>query len=282
LDNSLDLGAYGVSKCDQSEEGHVLLKGGNLSWAVDVTLHIVEDLVELANAHILIRKGHGAEGLGRHLNGHNLVEDGLLVLWVQGHLLGLLLESGGVCATLVVGRAVLQYNLWSSFNIDTDGVGEEGMFNGDNRSFQFAVEGDLSENAALFLSHNFVDGNFGILEPLDEGDLGTIANWLVERVVGHLDVCLRVVDDALNDLVDDRVVKLALHQCVIARVQNEDVLSVEVNDFHFFSRHRTGLAKAEISNEANLLNGVGIANQNVIVLVHVEDAMGERKLHCHG
>ena len=156
------------------------------------------------------------------------------------------------------------------------------MFNGNNRSLQFAVKGDLSENAALFLSHNFVDGNFGILEPLDEGDLGTIANWLVERVVGHLDVCLRVVDDALNDLVDDRVVKLALHQCVIARVQNEDVLSVEVNDFHFFSRHRTGLAKAEISNEANLLNGVGIANQNVIVLVHVEDAMGERKLHCHG
>ena len=281
LDDGLDGGADWVFEGDQGEEGLVSLKRGNFVSAIDVTLHLVHNMLELADAHILVRESHGAESYGGHLFVHDLSEDRVLVLLVQGHFLRALLETGGVVAALVVARAVLQHNLWSSFDIDADGVGEEWVLDGNDRSLQFAVEWDLGEDAALFLSHYVVDGDLSVLEPLDEGDLSAVSNRDVEGIVSHLDVSLRVVHNALNDLVDDCIVELAIHQCVLARVKHEDILGVEVNDFHLLSGHGAGLAEAEISDESNLLDGVDIADEDVVVLVHEENAVRQTQHNCH-
>ena len=212
---------------------------------------------------------------------HNSLKNRLLVLRVKRHLFSFLLDSGRVCTALVVARTVLQHNLWSSLDINTNSVAEVGMLDGNYRSFHFAIEGDLGEDTSLLLSHNFVHWNLSILQPLDEGNFRAVADREVEGVVGHFDVSLRIIDDALNDFLDDRVVELALHKCVLARVEHEDILSVEVNDFHLFGGHGSGLAEAEIGDETHLLDAVNVAYKQVVVLVHEEDAVGEGKHDSH-
>ena len=85
-----------------------------------------------------------------------------------------------------------------------------GVVHGDDGAFEFAVEGDLGVDASLLFHHVLVNGDLGVLQPLDQADLGAVADRLVEAVLGHLDVCLRVEDDRLDDLFDDLVVKFTV------------------------------------------------------------------------
>ena len=69
------------------------------------------------------------------------------------------------------------------------------MVHGDDGAFEFAVEGDLGVDASLLLHHVLVNWDLSVLQPLDQADLGAIADRLVEAILGHLNVRLRVEDD---------------------------------------------------------------------------------------
>ena len=82
---------------------------------------------------------------------------------------------------------------------------------------------------------------------------------------------LRVEDDGFDDLVDDLVVQLAVEESVLSGVLHEDVLGVEVDDFHLFCGHSASLAEAKIRDETDLFNRVDVTHQDIIELVHEED-----------
>ena len=93
---------------------------------------------------------------------------------------------------------------------------------------------------------------------------------------------LRVEDDALAELLDDSSVEVAVQESVFARVEHEDVLSVEVNNFHLFGGHGSSLAEAEIGDGTDLLNRVKVADEHIIMRLHLEDTVGEGDGNGHG
>jgi len=64
--------------------------------------------------------------------------------------------------------AVGDNDLGGALDVDSNGVLEVWVLDSSDRSLQLGVEGDLGQNPAFFACHDFVDGNFSILEPLDE------------------------------------------------------------------------------------------------------------------
>ena len=93
-------------------------------------------------------------------------------------------------------------------------------------------------------------------------------------------MCSRVVNDAFLDLFDDVLVELAIEEGVLSRVLHRKFLSVEAIDFHLFSGHSSSLTHANIREEASLFDGIKIAHKYVIMLTHLENAMGKRNLSC--
>ena len=140
----------------------------------------------------------------------------------------------------------------------------------------------MGENSVLFLGHDLVDGNFSALEPLNKGDLGTVAHGHVEGVLGHFNVSLGVVDNRLNDLFDGVLVKLAVLKGVLAAVQLEFVLGEEADTAHILSSHRAGLAEADVSDETSLFDSVEVTDKHIIVLAHKEDGVSEGDSDGHG
>lgn len=126
-----------------------------------------------------------------------------------------------------------------------------------------------------------MDGDFGVLEPLDEGDLCAIADGDIERILSHLNVGLRVVDDAFLDLLNDVVIKLAVHESVLARVLNRKFLSVKAVDFHLLSCHGSCLTDTHVRKETCLFDGAEVADEDIVVFAHLEDTVGERDLYGH-
>ena len=93
---------------------------------------------------------------------------------------------------------------------------------------------------------------------------------------------LRVEDDALAELLDDGSIEVAVQESVFARVEHEDVLSVEVNNFHLFGGHGSSLAEAEIGDGTDLLNRVKVADEHIIMRLHLENTVGEGDGNGHG
>ena len=149
------------------------------------------------------------------------------------------------------------------------------MLDSSDGPLQLGVEGDFCQNFAFFGCKDFMYGDISILEPLDEGDFGTIANRDVEGVFSHLNVGLRVVDDALFDLFNDFLVKLAIHESVEARVLDIEFLCVEAVDFHILRGHRASLTHADVRKNSCILNRARVTHKHVIVLAHLEDTVSE-------
>ena len=144
-----------------------------------------------------------------------------LVLLAEGNLLGPLVTNTFLCVGVraaVVVLAVRDNDLRGTLNVDSDSVLQLWMSNSSDASLQVGVEGDFDQNSIFLLGHGLMHSDIGVLEPLDEGDLGAVADRDVERVFGHLDVGLRVEDNALLDLVNDVLIELAVHEGVLARV----------------------------------------------------------------
>ena len=121
-----------------------------------------------------------------------------------------------------------------------------------------------------------------ILHPLDKRDFGALALRNVEGVVIHLNVGRRVPDDALNDLLLDLLVQLAVLESVRARVQHLVVLSEEAVDGHLFGGHGASLAEDKVSDLANSLDAVDVTDKEVIIIAHLQDAVGKRDSDGHG
>lgn len=206
------------------------------------------------------------------------------VLLVDGHLLsglvGGAVRSHGIL-TLEVVLAVADDDLGGSLDEDSDNIMHVGKLDSGDRSLQLGAEGDFGEDAALLACHNFVHGDLSILKPSDERDFGAIALGNIEGVLVHLNVGCRVVDDAFLDFVDDVLVELAVHEGVLARVLHGQFLSVEAVDLHLFSGHGSSLAHADIREKTSLLDGIEIAHKHVVMLAHLEDAVGKRNLDRH-
>jgi len=212
-------------------------------------------------------------------------KDFLLRIFAERLLIGPLLRA---CRGKEMWRAhvkvptVRDHNLWSSFHVNANGVGEVFELDGDNRSFEAGVEGNVSDDAAFLSCHDFVNWDLSILKPLDERDFSAVTNGDIEGVLSHLDVALRVEDDTLTELLDDGPIKVAVQERVFARVKHKDILSVEVDNFHLLSGHGSGLAKAEISDGTDLLNRGEVTDEHVVVLFHLKDTVGEGDSNGHG
>ena len=150
--------------------------------------------------------------------------------------------------------AFFDHYFWSSFHIDTNGVIHFWVVHSDVRSLEVAVEGDMGKHSAFLHGHLFVHCNLSLLKPSDERNFSALANRLVERVLGHFNVSLGIPNDALNNSLDHSGVEIAVEESIQTAVLHIDALSVEVYDFHLFGGHGAGLAKAKISDEADLLN----------------------------
>ena len=122
-----------------------------------------------------------------------MFKDLVLCFITHGYLLSLLIlfTFCSHCIFLIVSvLAGTNYNLWCALHIDTDGVLKLWMLNRNNGSLQLGVKGNLSENIALFGGHHFMDWDFCLLEPLEQGNFSAVAYWEIERILGHLDVGL--------------------------------------------------------------------------------------------
>ena len=220
-----------------------------------------------------------------HLGLDVLADNGLTGLLVKGHFLGNLegvaiLGDTGLWAD-VVAVAALQNHFRGSFHVHADGVIKAGVLDCDDGSLQLGVEGHLGEDSAVLAGHNFMHCDFSVLEPLDKGNFGAVADRDVKRVLGHLNVSLRVVNNALGDLVDDGLVKVAVEEGILLGDLDKDILSVEVDNFHLLGGHGAGLAKAKLGDLAALLNCSDIADKDVVVLAHEKDGVGEGHLDGH-
>ena len=150
--------------------------------------------------------------------------------------------------------AFFDHYFWSSFHIDTNGVIHFWVVHSDDRSLEVAVKGDVGEHSAILHGHLVVYCNLSLLKPSDERDFGALANRLIERVLGHFNVSLRIPNNAFNNSLDHSGVEIAIEESIQAAVLHIDALGVEVYDFHLFSGHGAGFAKAKISDETDLLN----------------------------
>jgi len=279
-----------VLQGNHSEEGLVLLKVANLFFSIDVTVHSVHDALKFAHAHIAVGEGKSAERVDGHPGLLVVGKDLLLLHVVEGHLVGNLVNLPRAISVLMLGlmralvliAAVVDDDLWGTLDVDADSILDFGVAHSDDRSLELGVEGDLGEDTALLALHNLVHWDFSSLEPLDKGDLSSVADRDVEGVLGHFDVGLRVVADALNDLLLDHGVQVAVLESVLSRVKNKDILGVEVNNLHLLSRHSASLAKAELLNKANLLDRLKVSDEDVVVVLHEENRVGEGDGHGHG
>ena len=127
-----------------------------------------------------------------------------------------------------------------------------------------------------------MDWLLSILHPLDKRDFSALTLRNIEGVVIHLNVGRRVPDDALNDLLLDLLVQLAVLESVRARVQHFVVLSEEAVDGHLLRGHGASLAENEVSDLANSLDAVDVTDQEIIILAHLQDAVGKRDSDGHG
>ena len=178
--------------------------------------------------------------------------------------------------------AVGDNNLRGSLNVDSNSIGEVRVLNSGNGSLKFRVEGYFSQNSAFLARHNFVHGDLSALKPLDKGNFGAVADRDVEGVLSHLDVSLRVVDDALGDLVDNVLIEHSVHESVLARILYIELLSVEAINFHVFSSHSASLTNTNVSEQTCLLNGAEVTYEHIVVFAHLENAVGEGDGDCHG
>jgi hypothetical protein len=71
------------------------------------------------------------------------------------------------------------------------------MGNSNDGVLVLCVKWDGGFDSSCCLEHDLVDGEIGILEPLDHRGLGSIANWDIEGIFSHFDVGCSVVQDAL-------------------------------------------------------------------------------------
>ena len=85
----------------------------------------------------------------------------------MGLLVHLTVRRCGLLA-LVLVAAVVDDNLWSTLDVDTDSVLHVRVADSDNRSLKLGVEWDLSEHVTLLAGHHLVYRNLSRLEPLDE------------------------------------------------------------------------------------------------------------------
>ena len=172
-----------VLQSNQGKESLVGLEGADLIFSVDVTLHSVHDTTKLANGHVGVGEGNGAEGVDSHSVLLVLAQDVLLLNVVQGHLARLLVHltiRALRLLALVLVAAVVDNNLWSTLDVDTDSVLQLVVAHSNDRSLQLRVEWHLSQHVALLDCHVLVNWDFSRLEPLDEGDFSAVAHWHVE------------------------------------------------------------------------------------------------------
>ena len=80
----------------------------------------------------------------------------------------------------------------------------------------------------------------------------------------------------------DHFVEVTVVESVDTGVLHKEVLSVEVDDRHFFGGHRARLAQAKISDETHSLHRFYIADKDVVVLAHLEDTVSNGNGHSHG
>ena len=178
--------------------------------------------------------------------------------------------------------AVGDNNLWCSLHINSHSVCEVRVLNSSDGSLQLGVERHFGEDSTLFACHYFVHWDLSVLEPLNQGDFRAVADRDVERVLSHLNVSLRVVNNALDDLLLDVRIELAVRESVLPRVLDLKFLSVEAVHLHLLSSHSASLADANIGKQTCNLNRFGVAHEHVVVLAHLENASSERDLNSHG
>jgi len=75
-------------QANEGEESLVAFKCGNFVSTVDVTLHLAHDIVKLCNLHIAVRESNWAQRFNCHPLIHDLVEDSLNVVLLEGDFLG--------------------------------------------------------------------------------------------------------------------------------------------------------------------------------------------------
>lgn len=299
FNNLFDTSPDGVTQNNHGQESLVLFEGLHFFRAVNLTFHLMHQGFELSKSHVTVgegqsshrvdaltssREGTSSSGFLQHFL-HLSLDNVFLVLLAQRSLIGSFVANTflgvGVLA-FEVALAVLNNDLWGTLDVDSDGILQIGMFNSRNGPLQLRVKGYFSQNSTLLARHDFMHGDISILEPIDEGNFSAIANRDVEGVFGHLNVRLRVVDNALLDLVNDVLIKLAVHESVLARVLDVESLSEEAVDFHLLSRHRASLSHADVRKNTCVLNRAQITHKDVVVLTHLEDTVGQRNLNSHG
>ena len=225
-----------------------MLEAGDLLIAVKITINLRDESHPLVNRHITVGKGDGTKVERCHISLEIILQNFLLSVIVQWLLLN-------TTATLRIKFELAAFDnyFWSSFHEDANSLFKFRMLDNDDRFLEVAVEWNMGKHSSIFLSHFLMDWDFSILKPLDQRYFSALANGKVERVLGHLDVSLRVPHDALNNLVDNAGVELAVEESILASVKYVDILGVEVVHFHLFSGHSTSLTKAKICDKANLL-----------------------------
>jgi hypothetical protein len=111
-----------------------------------------------------------------------------------------------------------------------------------------------------------VDGDFSLLEELDESDFSAVSNWDVESLVVHFDSGFAVEEDALLDELDDVVGEFAVEEGVLSAVFDESALTVELGHFHVVLSQSACFAGADLLNAAHDLWGVKVLDQDAVVL----------------
>ena len=158
------------------------------------------------------------------------------------------------------------------------------MLDGDDRFLESGAEWNCGEHNIILvlLSHELMDWLLSILHPLDKRDFSALALRNVEGVVIHLNVGRRVPDDALNDLLLDLLVQLAVLESIGSRVQHLVILSEEAVYGHLLGGHGASLTENKVSDLTNSLDAIDVTDKKVIILAHLQDAVGKRDCDGHG
>ena len=96
-----------------------------------------------------------------------------------------------------MSNAIVDNSLWSSLNIDTDGMLNVWVGNSNDGTLKFGVEWDPGSDSLFSLEQNLVNWDLSTLEPFNQRNFSSVAYWDVERVLGHFNVGLGVPEDAL-------------------------------------------------------------------------------------
>ena len=79
----------------------------------------------------------------------------------------------------------------------------------------------------------------------------------------------------------NNLVQFTVIERILTGVLHEDILGVEVDYFHVFSCHCASLAQAQICDKTNSFNRLDVTDENVVVLTHLKDTVGDRDRHGH-